>query len=179
MITTEFNLQAAIDAAVEERKEAKAKAREKEERQRQEWLQERIDWVQGTLNDLIGKDIVAALKIRYNNSLTPEGNRPKRIAEFKFSQYLVKIGVENEDFVFYYEVFWGDSLIYCSDAPDLSSIRNESQEHYRPKFLLFLAALQSRDFAEQARKDIAQERAARRYLQRRRLVKRLLDLIRF
>ena len=175
MITTEFNLQAAIDAAVEARKEKVAESKQR----RQERLEEQIDWVQRTLNNLIEKDILEAIQLRYNDKLTPEGDYPEHVAEFNFSQYLVKVSSDPEGFLFYYDVFLDDSVVRCPAAPHLQSICCENQERYRPRFLFFLAALQSPEFAKQARKDIAQERTARRSLQRKRLFRRLLDLIRF
>ena len=175
MIATEFNLQAAIDAAVEARKEKIAESQQ----QRQERLEEQIEWIQRTLNNLIGEDVLTAIQLRYNDKLTPEGDCPEHVAEFNFSQYLVKISSDPEGFLFYYDVFWSDSVVRCPAAPHLQSICCENQERYRPRFLFFLAALQSPEFAKQARKDIAQERTARRSLQRKRLFRRLLDLIRF
>ena len=175
MIATEFNLQAAIDAAVEAREHKIAESQQ----QRQERLEEQIEWIQRTLNNLIGEDVLTAIQLRYNDKLTPEGDCPEHVAEFNFSQYLVKISSDPEGFLFYYDVFLDDSVVRCPAAPHLQSICCENQERYRPRFLFFLATLQSREFAEQAWKDIAQERTARRRLQRKRLFRRLLDLIRF
>ena len=173
-------IQAAIDAAVEARKESIAESQQ----QRQERLEEQIDWVQRTLNNLIEKDILEAIQLRYNDKLTPEGDYPEHVAEFVFSghsgpEFSVKISNDPEGFLFYYDVFLDDSVVRCPAAPHLQSICCENRESYRPRFLFFLAQLQSPEFAEQARKDIAQERTARRSLQRKRLFRRLLDLIRF
>ena len=180
MITTDFDLQAAIDAAVEARKEAIDESKQ----ERQSWLQEQIDWVQSTLNDLIGEDVLTAIQLRYNDKLTPEGDYPEHVAEFNFSghsgpEFSVKISSDPEGFLFYYEVFLGNSVVRCPAAPNLQSICCENQERYRPQFLFFLATLQSPGFAEQARRNVAQKRAAKRRLQRKRLVRRLFDLVCF
>ena len=156
-LATIFDLQAEIDAAVVAEREAKAKAKQEKERENREDFEKEICWFQGTLKDLIGEDVLAALNLRYNTWEFGE-ERPECAAHFEFTGYSgltlsVKVRhltcweYDDEDmWVIRYFVFCGDCEIDC-DPPDRDSIVNENQKRYRPEFLRFLATLQSPEFA--------------------------------